>query len=954
LHLTASQHPSALDLTAYVRGTLSSSAAQWVGQHLQECADCRTAAAILRSAPATEIAAGQGAATYSDAATQIHSPADIPSALRDHPRYRILRQLGRGGMGVVYQAEHRVMERLVAIKVITQALVDKPEAVERFQREVRAAAKLDHPNIVKAYDAEQAGDLQLLAMEYVEGQSLADVLAKKGPLPIANACYYIRQAALGLQHAFEQGMVHRDLKPQNLMLTPKGVVKILDFGLAKLASEQSRPGAGLTQENAVMGTPEYMAPEQAINTKAADIRADIYALGCTLYCLLSGRPPFSGDSALEVILAQHQQEPPPVESLRAELPAPLADLVRRMLAKKPADRPQTPKEVAEALAPFARPAMKAGDAETVEAITSLAQLPKRRSRWMIPGAVAAGIALVAIGLWAGALFRIKAKDALLVVEVNEPNAEVFVDGERMAVPWADGDKTTVIRVQPGTHKVEVKKDGFTATGTDIAVEARGRVVFPAQLKPTVRKPGVEELEQLAAELRRLEYGQLPIRERWRNHALDKVKTAIAAIESDAHGTSADISRSLDRVRADIADLKNVTSTNALNRKALAEAERYLDAAIAARTVPKGDARIAAIFNGQWSIDGQDIVQNEPTGLANIRFGSLDWTDYDFSCDVQLIHGTGHAAAVIRTPGAGEAYFFWLGAGTTMVDYLLHGFGQRQSTVLVSHETTAATLQPDHWHAVRVRVRGDQIQCYLNDELWLECKNSAIAKGRVGLNALNAACRFRNLRVTDASGALFWEGLPTLPDKAPEPNPPVAPTPVAEPSRPQGFVQLFNGKDLTGWEPFPGGTAQWSVENGVIVGRVGHGYLFSNRGNYSDFHIRAEAKASPGANSGVFFRMPYTIDPTTGYEAQIDAGTDPYPTGSLYGVVAAPRDLVKLDEWFTIEVIAVGPRIQILVNGKETVNYTDPKPRSLRGFFALQQLFPNREIRFRKVEVKELK
>src|SRR5581483_8080916 len=233
-----------------------------------------------------------------------------------------------------------------------------PEAVERFGREVKAAAKLDHPNIVKAYDAERAGDLQLLAMEYVEGLSLADVLAKKGPLPIPNACHYVRQAALGLQHAHEKGMVHRDLKPHNLMLTPKGVVKILDFGLAKLVSERQKQG-GLTHDNAVMGTPQYLAPEQATDSKSADIRADIYALGCTLYDLLAGRPPFAGDNPIQVVIAHIEQAPPPLEGLRPDVPPALAALVARMLAKDPAQRPQTPKEVADALAPFAKPPRKA-------------------------------------------------------------------------------------------------------------------------------------------------------------------------------------------------------------------------------------------------------------------------------------------------------------------------------------------------------------------------------------------------------------------------------------------------------------------------------------------------------------------------------------------------------------------------------------------------------------------
>jgi serine/threonine protein kinase len=180
----------------------------------------------------------------------------VPAALASHPKFKVLRPLGQGGMGAVFLAEHRVMERPVAIKVVNRALLDQPDALQRFFAEVRAAARLSHPNIVAAYDAEPAGDLHLLVMEYVEGVNLAEYLAQKGPLPVALACHFIRQAALGLQHAHEQGMVHRDVKPQNLMLTRKGQIKILDFGLARLASERGNR-QGLTQVGSFMGTPEY-------------------------------------------------------------------------------------------------------------------------------------------------------------------------------------------------------------------------------------------------------------------------------------------------------------------------------------------------------------------------------------------------------------------------------------------------------------------------------------------------------------------------------------------------------------------------------------------------------------------------------------------------------------------------------------------------------------------------
>ncbi len=341
-------------------------------------------------------------------------PPDLPPELANHPRFRVVRELGRGGMGVVYQAEHRMMERRVALKVIRRALLDHPDALARFHAEVKAAARLSHPNIVAAYDAEQAGDLHLLVMEYVEGTDLARVLARKGPLAVAHACHFARQAALGLQHAHEQGMAHRDIKPQNLMLTPRGRVKVLDFGLARLRSEQGQTG-GLTQQGAFMGTPEYVAPEQAADARAADIRADIYSLGCTLYALLTGNPPFAGDTALTVVLAHLQQEPPPLRTVRPDAPPELEAVVARMLEKDPARRYQTPAEVAQALAPFAKPGQAAAPAGG-----STEERPApgvgRRRRMLVLAAVA-GAAVLGLAVLLAVTLPRKAGDGVATPKV---------------------------------------------------------------------------------------------------------------------------------------------------------------------------------------------------------------------------------------------------------------------------------------------------------------------------------------------------------------------------------------------------------------------------------------------------------------------------------------------------------------------------------------------------------
>jgi tRNA A-37 threonylcarbamoyl transferase component Bud32 len=358
-------HPSAQALALFGHGKLSQAQAATVAAHLETCAGCRQAVASLPpdSFLGKVQAAKPGGTVLPSNAPKLKTVAaapvpGVPPELANHPKFRILRELGKGGMGVIYLAEHRVMEKQVALKVISPAVLDNPDALARFQAEVRAAGKLDHQNIARAYDADQAGDLHFLVMEFVEGQSLAQLLEKKGPLSATAACHCACQAALGLQHAFEKGMAHRDIKPQNLMLTPKGQVKVLDFGLARLRGER-KGSKGLTQADSFMGTPEYVSPEQATDARSADIRADIYSLGCTLYALLTGRPPFQEETMVKLVLAHIEKEPRPLHEVRPDVSAELSAAVAKMLAKDPAQRYQWPIEVAQALAPFAKGGTKA-------------------------------------------------------------------------------------------------------------------------------------------------------------------------------------------------------------------------------------------------------------------------------------------------------------------------------------------------------------------------------------------------------------------------------------------------------------------------------------------------------------------------------------------------------------------------------------------------------------------
>jgi serine/threonine protein kinase len=263
-------------------------------------------------------------------------------------QYVLLERFPVGGMGQVYKARHRVLQRIDAVKTIRPDRLSVPTMVERFRREARAAAQLRHRNIVLIYDADEVAGTHFLAMEFIDGIDLDRLVKERGKLPPAEACEYICQAAEGLQHAHENGLVHRDVKPHNLLVTAEGLVKITDFGLARFAREIG----DLTEVHSAMGTADYMAAEQANDARTADIRADIYSLGCTLYHLLAGCPPF-GDRPHGLKLVAHQlYEPVPIEELREDLPPELGPVLRKMMAKPREARYQTPAEVVEALVPF--------------------------------------------------------------------------------------------------------------------------------------------------------------------------------------------------------------------------------------------------------------------------------------------------------------------------------------------------------------------------------------------------------------------------------------------------------------------------------------------------------------------------------------------------------------------------------------------------------------------------
>ena len=259
-------------------------------------------------------------------------------------KYKVLEKLGAGGMGQVFLCEHKFMRRRVAVKVLPTAKAEDTASLDRFYREARAVAAVDHPNIVRAYDIDQDENLHFLVMEYVDGTNLQDLIKKVGPLDPVRACHYVYGPSVGLQHAHEIGLIHRDIKPGNILIDRAGTVKILDMGLARFFHDEDDNLTRQNDEN-VLGTADYLAPEQAVDSHTVDIRADIYSLGATFYFLLTGRPPFAEGTVAQKLIWLQNRQPKHIRSLRPNVPDEIVAIVERMMMKDPAKRYQTPADV---------------------------------------------------------------------------------------------------------------------------------------------------------------------------------------------------------------------------------------------------------------------------------------------------------------------------------------------------------------------------------------------------------------------------------------------------------------------------------------------------------------------------------------------------------------------------------------------------------------------------------
>ena len=430
--------------------------------------------------------------------------------------YVLLDQIGQGGMGEVFKAEHRRMKRLVALKILPQSAMQSERSIRRFQREVQAAAKLVHPNIVTAYDADESDGTCFLVMEFVDGKDLASVVASDGPFALERTLRCVIQAARGLEFAHSQGIIHRDVKPHNLLLDNAGTIKILDMGLVRIEGldrDNVADGESLTRENQIVGTVDYMSPEQAEDTRNVDHRSDIYSLGCTVFRLLTGKPPYGGDSTIQKLFAHRVHPVPSLRDHRSDVPEEVDRVFKRMVAKRREDRYQSMSEVIRdvekclgetsqgetlvaglsgasedsallrfvttvrsdvpttTLAPIASPSEATVDLQSqqdtrpeVKSGSDVLRRRVRRRRNLMPLAVAAGSVVSLLSIIA--VFFYLRQPATLVIRwsAQEPPDQLLVDKKEHKIP--DGSETK-IQLVPGSHQIVANRRGFLPNSFDV-------------------------------------------------------------------------------------------------------------------------------------------------------------------------------------------------------------------------------------------------------------------------------------------------------------------------------------------------------------------------------------------------------------------------------------------------------------------------------------------------------
>ena len=847
--------------------------------------------------------------------------------------YVLLDKLGQGGMGLVFKAEHRHMKRVVALKVLPPSSTKSPDVIKRFHREVEAAARLAHPNIVTAFDAGEANKVHFLVMEFVDGSDLSQVVKKQGPMPHDKAVQCILQAGRGLEAAHAAGVVHRDIKPANLLLDKLGVVKILDMGLARLDEGVGGSGAGMTQTGAIMGTVDYMPPEQALNSKNADARADIYSLGCSLFYLLTGRPPYQGDSLMEKLLAHREHPIPQLRPLCDGLPEPLDAVFQKMVAKNPADRYQT-----------------------------MGAALKDLEASIVAGASTSGLGLQR---FAAAPEQDSALASFLQAH-SMPEVATSGSGSSPSVPSTSRGLSSASVVSSRRRKgagLNLKAVLAERRPQVLAGCGAGLLLLCLLGWRLVRTPPVAASRPVA----KADSGE-SVRKR-----------------NSASGNRSDESESQDLTSAD----ETASSTD---ESASSATETGGNATAGIVRLFNGQDLTGWIATGKngWSVkDGVLVADGSGVGwLGTAR----EYSDFFLEFEYRLPAG-GNSGIFLRAGGKGPVN----GSSFVEIQLLDDNHpryialpADRKTGGLFGIAPTPdqAGRRPvapvDQWNLVAIEMSGRRLKVVVNGEQTLNVNLDDFAasmatirgliedSGQIGLQMLGTPVEYRNIQVRLLEPGATVRELIENPRRTPRPgrtkatsvrpaNPRQATDGNATPGRggKGNEATSFRPKD---WEGLPD---LWTVSPSKIVGTTGKTQLPFNtflcsRKKYRNFELSCEVQLKQG-NSGIQFRSDYVEAARFILKGpQADIGAEFW--GSLYGektggmMQQAPKNVVgpilRPNEFNELYVRCIGKHVTIKLNGQTTVD-ADFADIPDEGFIGWQLHSGLTEVVFQKIVLQEL-
>lgn len=933
-------------LIDYVKGNLEPKIHGQLKKLLENRPDLRAQVDMLSSqlleAPSLQASSGLNHATPTPLPQlQPAVLSDVPEELANSEEYEILRELNRGGMGVVYLAKNLAIERVEVLKVLNPRLYANATARERFLTEIRATAKLNHPAIVTCYRILPLESLVVFSMEYVPGVDLRQYIEQNHPLSTYRACNFAEQISSGLKAAHAQQLVHRDIKPSNIMVFQQESetgLKILDFGLAKVMNSASQ--AELTQAGNMLGTIEYMSPEQILNPSGVDIRTDIYSLGCTLFHLLVGAPPFQGTPG-EVMMAQVKQEPPMIHLLRPDVPAQLAAIVAKMMAKNREQRFGSAGDVLNALQPFAaesptacgyptlheddntyRQAIKSHDRTVIDGVSSRRQTStelvasqQSRNTPLLPtistknhtatsrtirlGRLGGGlVALVAVMFVALALF-LPAREtaATLVLQDFPQTATVLIDGHAAEVAWdATNSKATII-VQPGSHHIEAKQGTQTLIQKTVSLSAGNSKVI-----------------------------SLPV-------SIDSPKTSAA--DEPAKDTLAEpVSTASDHFDRDPISLFDGKSFDGWIQR-------------------QGCANFSIEHN---TIVGRVGYARTNSYLCTERI----YDDFILELDVKVDPGLSTAIHVRnRVFDTLMTYPGIAGQTSNVLENHIHGYQisidpQKPRSIGSIHEMgmrgllkdaaaspeRSTAFKPDQWNHYQVECRGNSIKTWLNDILVSDLQDNGLPSGFIAIQFPSSSNHASQLNKT-----IRWKNIRLTPLKAPRAN---SEADVLSPPK-DNLQQAVNTTPESFW------WIDYDQHELVHDSTSRPSYLQFGNPLWTDYKLTLEAcKVSPNDAPGGFGISCRATNESNRHKWELGSITDAgrikivvYDDGRPKVESPTPSINVQPGHWIKLEANVSGDTFQCFVNGEEAFHYTNPNQPS--GGVALST-FGQCACRFRNIKV----